>query len=360
MAATTRDRNVNVSSALDELFPTREGPQVDKDAVWIERGLIEANPRQPRKKFSPGTLRELGDSLKANGQLQACVVRPHPDKPGHFQIISGERRWRASGPEFADLPRLRCVIREADDAEAFRLALAENVHREDLSVVERARALVQIKESEPGFTWEKVAEQAQLSKRRILHLVELLKLPDDVVAHIETGDINEKHARALLALQKQPDKQRLLLEEVLRDDLSGNAALARVEKRGEPRSPAGAQPSVVAVGKTTPPKPGKRLPDDSDTSARHLAGTSGGSGGKAGTGQNHTTPGRVEAIALFEPILHAVDRAVEQAEGEDDGEPGFTIARDSQQPAFKAEAREQLRQIKGKIEALEKAVLPDG
>lgn len=352
MAATTRNRNANVSSALDELFPTREGPQVDKDAVWIERNLIEANPRQPRKKFSPATLRELGESLKANGQLQACVVRPHPDKPGHFQIISGERRWRASGPEFANLPRLRCVIREVDDATAFRLALAENVHREDLSVMERARALVQIKESEPGFTWEKVAEQAQLSKRRILHLVELLKLPEDVVAHLEKGDINEKHARALLSLQKQPDKQRLLLEEVLRDELSGNAALARVERKSEsgagPDDPVGDE--VLAAA---PPRDAGESSAGASTSS-----TSNGIASKS-TRRKSSAQGRAEVRALFEPILRAVEHAAQEVDGGSDSEPGFTALRDSQDPKLRAEAREQLRQIKMRVEALEAALLPE-
>ncbi len=351
MAATARNRNVSVSSALDDLFPTREGPQVDKDAVWIERGLIEANPLQPRKKFSPATLRELGGSLKANGQLQACVVRPHPDKPGRFQIISGERRWRASGPEFANLPRLRCVIREASDAESFRLALAENVHREDLSLVERARALVQIKESEPGFTWEKVAEQAQLSKRRILHLVELLKLPEEVVAHLERGDINEKHARALLSLQKQPDKQQQLLEEVLRDDLSGNATLARVESNARTADPTDATPRgkahEVLVGTSTGP-------------AGAPASTSSGTGIKRSSRRKQAEQGRAEIRALLEPILLAADHASRQIEGAEDGEPRFTVLRDLQDAHLQEEAREMLRQIREMVGALEAALLPEG
>lgn len=352
MAATARNRNVNVSSALDDLFPTREGPQVDKDAVWIERGLIEANPRQPRKKFSPATLRELGESLKANGQLQACVVRPHPLKPEHFQIISGERRWRASGPEFANLPRLRCVIREVDDATAFRLALAENVHREDLSIMERARALVQIKESEPGFTWEKVAEQAQLSKRRILHLVELLKLPEEVVAHLEKGDINEKHARALLSLQKQPEKQRLLLEEVLRDEMSGNAALARVGVKGAGGTNP-ADPDDAAAGEAlaqAPPTNGGELVTGTSTSASTSSGT-------ALKGARRKQQGRADVGVLFEPILQAVEHAVQQVKSDSAGEPGFTTLRGSQRVKMRAEAREQLSQIKKKVEALEAALL---
>jgi ParB family chromosome partitioning protein len=338
-ASKRNERDFNVGSALDELFPTRGGPQVDADAVWIERSLIDPDPRQPRKAFAPDKLRELGLSLRSDGQLQACLVRPHPDAPGRFQIISGERRWRAAAPEFADLPRLRCLVREVSDAEAFRLALAENIHREDLSIVERARALVQIKQSAPGFTWDAVAEQAQLSKRRILQLVDLLKLPAPALAHLESGAINEKHARALLALHGDPQEQRQLLKDVLRGDLSGNAALARAEGRAVRVGAANTAGTATPRGKRTPPDQEGPLP-----------------GSRAGLEVE------VEIQALFNPILAALDHAVGQASAVGSA-PGFTSPLAAQaaspDPLLRDLVRAQLEQIKQRIESLEKALAPN-
>lgn len=243
----------NVANVLDELFPAQAGPQADQDAAWIERDLIEPNPHQPRHRFDADGLRELGNSLKTHGQLQACVVRPHPTEAGRFQLISGERRWRAAAPEYGAVSRLRCTIRQATDAEMLQLALAENVHREDLSLIERARALRAFKESEPGLTWDDVAAKANVSKRRILHLVELLELPTKVQKRIDDGTLNEKHGRALLTLQNNPAAQARLLEEIEAKDLSGNQALARIESGQSVKVKSGSLlGKATATGKEAP------------------------------------------------------------------------------------------------------------
>ncbi len=213
----------------------------DESAAWIERERIEPNPAQPRRTWSPDSLRELGQSLRRDGQLQACVVRSHPDKPGFYQLVSGERRWRASAPEFANLERLRCTIREAGDEESFRLALVENLQREDLNDIDKARAFVDLrdslKNSDPRVTWSQVGEAVGLSREYLQRLKALLNLPQEIQEMVRGGLLSGRSARTLTSLKDQEQLLQLALE-IQRDKLSSDQALARV------RSLAARNPSV--------------------------------------------------------------------------------------------------------------------
>jgi ParB family chromosome partitioning protein len=205
-----------MGAELKKLFQS-EGPQPDEAAVLIARDLIEANPAQPRQRFDPGTLRELGASMRANGQLQECIVRPHPSAPGRYQLVAGERRWRAAAPEYGDIPELRCVVRHVDDAQALVLAIEENARREDISPMERAQSLVNLKnlraapQSTKGMTWEEVARKVGLTRAAVDRFVQLLKLPEPVVERFQALDLNEKHGRGLLLLKDHPLAQMQLL-----------------------------------------------------------------------------------------------------------------------------------------------------
>jgi ParB family chromosome partitioning protein len=234
------------------------GREPDEDAVWIERARIEPNPAQPRRTWSDETLRELGDSLRRDGQLQACVVRPHPGRAGFYQLISGERRWRASGPGFADLPRLRCTIRAVDDDQSLRLALVENLQREDLNDIDKARAFVDLRDSlaksDPRVTWAQVGQAVGLSREYLARLKALLDLPEEVQQAVRGGALSGRSARALSGL-RDADAQKQLALEIQRDKLSSDQALDRVRALTRPRSSGRANPARVTRGSQNPEAP---------------------------------------------------------------------------------------------------------
>lgn len=222
---------------LSALFPMRAegaasvGERVpDEDAVWIERERIEPNPAQPRRTWSVESLRELGQSLARDGQLQACVVRPHPGQPGSYQLVSGERRWRAAGPELANLPRLRCTIREVGDDESMRLALVENLQREDLNDIDKARAFVDLRRSlraeNPRVTWSHIGEAVGLSREYLQRLKALLDLPAEVQEMVRGGVLSGRSARVLTGL-KSPEQQLQLARDIQRLKLTSDQALQR-------------------------------------------------------------------------------------------------------------------------------------
>lgn len=237
----------NVSGALDELFATPDGPRADEDAVLIELARIDPNPFQPRLHFDEAELRELADSLQQHGQLQACLVRPHPEEAGRFQLVAGERRLRAA--KIAGLERLRCVVRDVDDAGALVLALEENLRRRDNSVMERARSLDRLRAllsgGEQGVSSGKradteaslsvIGERVRLSKASVHRLLALLELPNGVQERVEKLRLNEKHGRALVLLQGR-DEQGALLSRIESEELSGNRALFLAEGFVSPKA----------------------------------------------------------------------------------------------------------------------------
>jgi ParB family chromosome partitioning protein len=237
----------NVSGALDELFATPDGPRADEDAVLIELDRIDPNPFQPRLHFDEAEMRELADSLEQHGQLQACLVRPHPDEEGRFQLVAGERRLRAA--KLAGLERLRCVVRDVDDEGALVLALEENLRRRDNSVMERARSLDRLRallsggeqSVSPGkrvdaeASLSVIGERVRLSKASVHRLLALLELPEDVQGRFEKLGLNEKHGRGLVLLQGR-DEQGALLSRIEDEELSGNRALSLAEGMVNPKS----------------------------------------------------------------------------------------------------------------------------
>ena len=212
----------------------------DEDTLWIERERIEPNPAQPRRTWSSESLRDLGQSLLRDGQLQACVVRPHPSKDGFYQLVSGERRWRASGPEFADLERLRCTIRAVGDDDSMRLALVENLQREDLNDIDKARAFVDLRrslrQSDPQVTWSQIGQAVGLSREYLQRLKALLDLPPEVQEMVRGGVLSGRSARVLTSL-KDSALQLRLAHEIQRDKLSSDQAQERARLLASPTSP---------------------------------------------------------------------------------------------------------------------------
>lgn len=155
---------------------------------------IKPNPEQPRRRFDPDALHALAGSIAARGLLQPVVVRPHG--PGRFQLIAGERRWRAA--RLAGLPTVPALIRDADDGVALELALIENLARQDLSPIEEARSLRALID-DLAVPQRELASRLGRSRTDLTHTLRLLELPDPVLDLIDEGALTKGHGKALLA-----------------------------------------------------------------------------------------------------------------------------------------------------------------
>ena len=209
-----------------------QGEQPDKAARFIHRDKIEPNPEQPREYFDEDSLKSLGQSFKTLGQITPIMVRPHPTETGRYQIIAGERRWRAAGPKFGDLEAIRCVVRQADDEEALVLALTENDERDSIRAIERAHAYERLRDFSPGrkMTLTQLGERLGMVPGSVARILNLLKLPESMQKKFDLLQLNEKHGRALLDLLDWPESQSRLWREIERENLSGNASLRRARE----------------------------------------------------------------------------------------------------------------------------------
>ena len=178
-------------AALDKVRTTKEVP--------IEQ--IHPNPKQPRQNFDDATVKELAQSVKQNGILQPILVRRHPERPQEFEIVAGERRWRAA--QLARLHEVPVVIRDIDEAKMLEMALVENVQREDLNALEEAEAYQRLTK-EFGHSQENLAEAVGKSRSHVANTLRLLALPDTVKAMIAEGRLSAGHGRALLSA-KDPE-----------------------------------------------------------------------------------------------------------------------------------------------------------
>jgi ParB family chromosome partitioning protein len=158
--------------------------------------LLEPNPYQPRSSMDPGALEELAQSIRLRGILQPLLVRPHPATDGRFQIVAGERRWRAASA--AGLHEVPVLVHELTDTEAAAVALVENLQRQDLNPMDEAdgyaRLLTQFE-----YTQQELGHAVGKSRSHIANTIRLLNLPDPVKAALRREDISAGHARALLA-----------------------------------------------------------------------------------------------------------------------------------------------------------------
>jgi ParB family transcriptional regulator, chromosome partitioning protein len=188
-----------------------------QELAEIPVGLIHANPRQPRKRFEHEATAGLADSIRAQGIIQPLLVRPR--QAGGYELIAGERRWRAARE--AGVEKLPAVVREAADRDALLLGLVENVAREELSPVEEARAYAVLMD-EFSLSLGDVAERVGRSKPTVSNRIRLLELPEDVIGLLERGLISEGHARAILAVPGHDDR-RALARQVVRKGLTVRA-----------------------------------------------------------------------------------------------------------------------------------------
>jgi ParB family chromosome partitioning protein len=165
---------------------------------------VHANPRQPRRRFEPEATSGLAASIRHQGVLQPVVVRPRA--AGGYELVAGERRWRAA--KEAGVPTIPAVVRDVDDRDTLLLGLVENVARENLSPVEEARAYASLID-EFELSLGDVAERVGRSKPSVSNRVRLLELPEDVLWMLARGELSEGHARAVLALPDDDARRRL-------------------------------------------------------------------------------------------------------------------------------------------------------
>lgn len=207
---------------------------------------IEANPNQPRREFDAEALQELAKSIQEIGIVQPITLRQMED--GKYQIIAGERRWRAS--QIAGLTQIPAYIRTIKDENVMEMALVENIQREDLNAIEIALAYEHLMESS-GMTQEKVSERVGKSRAAVANYVRLLKLPAQVQMALQNKEIDMGHARALLALDS-PSLQIKVFKDIVKNSYSVRKVEEIVKKLKE-------GDDIQRGGKQTA---GKRLPEE--------------------------------------------------------------------------------------------------
>jgi ParB family transcriptional regulator, chromosome partitioning protein len=189
---------------LAAILSVSEGEHAGAELRELHVDLVAPNPDQPRKRFDEEALQALADSVKERGVVQPVLVRPRPG--GTYELVAGERRWRAA--RLAGLETLPALVQERDDARSLEDALIENMAREDLNPIEAARAVAGLVE-ELGLTREEVGRRVGRSRVAVSNLLRLLDLPDEALALVEDGSLTEGHGRALLLADDHADRRSL-------------------------------------------------------------------------------------------------------------------------------------------------------
>ncbi len=190
-----------------------EAPAVSGPRKTLGVGQLMPNPDQPRTHFDPKYIHELAESIKQHGLLQPILVRPVPGSKDMYEIVAGERRWRAS--QKAQLHEVPVIIRDLDDSQTLQIALIENLQRQDLNAIEEARGYQRLMD-DFAFSPEHVGEAVGRSRSHVANMVRLLNLPQSVQAMVVNGDLSAGHARALINSQNPA----LLAQEVVGKGLS--------------------------------------------------------------------------------------------------------------------------------------------
>lgn len=200
-----------MSDVADAPTAPEDAEKVADKTVPIEK--IEPNPDQPRRDFDEDALNDLAASISEKGIIQPLIVRPSPRSEGAYEIVAGERRWRAA--QLAKLHAVPVIVREFDDTEVLEVAIIENVQRADLNPVEEAAGYSQLMERF-GHTQEKLAQALGKSRSHIANLVRLLSLPSDVQTYLREGKLSAGHARALITSENPSE----LARQVVKNGLS--------------------------------------------------------------------------------------------------------------------------------------------
>ena len=225
MAENRRGLGRGLSALLGEAAEIAHAGEPADGVREIPIELIHRNVEQPRQNFPEVEIEELATSIREKGILQPILVRPSPHAGGAYEIVAGERRWRAA--QAAGLKTLPALVRELGDLEAFEIAVIENIQREDLNATEEARAYGALM-SRAQITQEQVAQRVGTSRSHVANMLRLLQLPAGVLEHLVQGRLSAGHARALLGANDPS----ALAEVVVARQLSVREAEALVRGKG--------------------------------------------------------------------------------------------------------------------------------
>jgi ParB family chromosome partitioning protein len=215
-------------------------PDNRERVLRVPLNRIRASAMQPRKEFSAEALQELADSIREQGIVQPLIVR---ERGGFFELIAGERRWRAS--QLINLPEVPVIVREADDRSVLELALIENLQRENLNALEEALGYAQLAE-QFQLTQEEIAVKVGKSRAAVANTTRLLKLPAIVQSFIREGKISVGHAKVILGLADEKN-QKLAAERIIKENLNvrqSEGLIAKLQARGSKNS---AETKPVAI-----------------------------------------------------------------------------------------------------------------
>ncbi|KMW58896.1 Chromosome (plasmid) partitioning protein ParB [Candidatus Rhodobacter oscarellae] len=237
MAENKRDKRGlgrGLSALMADVAPV-EDPSTDVPAgghetvVAVE--LITPNEDQPRRTFDDEQLNDLANSIREKGIIQPLILRPHPRKANQYQIVAGERRWRAA--QIANLHELPAIVRDYSETEMLEIAIIENIQRAELNSIEEAAGYRQLMDRF-GHTQEKISEALGKSRSHIANLLRLLNLPDDVQEMVKGGSLSAGHARALVTADNASE----LARKIVKGGLSVRATEALVKSGGGARKSA--------------------------------------------------------------------------------------------------------------------------
>lgn len=283
---------------LDSLFEDA-APTPESGVTTLPLREIEPDKDQPRKEFSESALAELAASIAEHGLLQPIAVRPAPSAAGRYQIIAGERRWRAA--RMAGLVEVPVVIREVSDEEAMELALIENLQREDLDAVEEAFGYQQLIER-CGLTQEQAAQKLGRSRSAVANSLRLLNLPGEVQFLLKTGVLSAGHAKAVLGLP--PERQAGAAAQIAEQGLNVRQAEALCKRLAKP-----------AKAPKAPKTPGPALPREVELSLRESLGSEVSVAYKKGRGTLTVHFYSDEQLTAFANLLGKYDKEHEGGPG---------------------------------------------
>lgn len=222
-------RKKGLGRGLSSLLSETSSATPVKTDSRVSIDLITPNPDQPRQSFPPSEMQELTESIRRNGILQPLLLRPHPEEPGKYQIIAGERRWRAA--QAAQLHEAPAVIRDLSDRDVLEIAIIENVQRADLNPIDEANGYAQLIEKF-GYTQVQLAEAMGKSRPYIANMLRLMSLPEKVRAFVAGGALSAGHARALITAEDPT----ALAQRVIAEGLSVRQTETLAKHISQPRS----------------------------------------------------------------------------------------------------------------------------
>lgn len=229
-------KKTGLGKGLDALF-LDNGTDESLNALTVSINDVEPNRDQPRKHFDDEALRQLADSILQHGVIQPLLVRPTPN--GTYQIVAGERRWRAC--RMAGIDEVPVIVREMDDSQTMQIALIENLQREGLNAIEEAEGYESLIE-DYNMTQEEVSKTVGRSRSAVANSLRLLTLPEKVSSYVKNGSLSAGHARALLSLSDTAQME-TLAQKIIRTGMS----VREVEKAVKPASPRNSKKKTITM-----------------------------------------------------------------------------------------------------------------